>query len=703
MKRYIAHTLILVVFTVITGFPQSAMFTKVVTAGGNGYQFCNSLVTDPDGNIYIAGGYDSTCYFGDDSVSPSGFLNIFLTKYNPSTGYLWAVAPLSSQATYVKQITCDKEGSVFIAGDFSGTVNFGNGYSFSCIYSNTFIAKYSPSGDIVWARSVGGDSNSPRCIACDDSGNIYVAGQFGGYLYFGSDTLHTTHTTSFLIKIDPEGNPEWIARSGGSGFPFPYSVTTDPSGNPIIAGTFTNPVSFDSVFLNGYGNYDIFICKYSSSGHVIWATQAGGEQADDATAVVCDKEGSVYINGYYTFTAHFGSLVLSTGHGLTSFDSYAAKLDSDGNFLWAQSIPVERPGGNQMCIDSISNIYITGQFRGLIEIGPSIIWSKGIDDIYVIKMDKDGRFLYAKSAGGATEDAGQGIGLLPSGDIAIMGTVSDGTVFDSISVLSGPFYMFIATLRQHGSVAIDEINYHSSDSLDTGDWIEIRNTGNKALFMTGWTLKDENDDHSFVLGPCKLYPLDFLILCQDSVRFRQIHPDIQNISGPFNYDLSSSGGKVRLFDTSGLLITQVAYSSEAPWPGSADGTSRTIELRNYKGELSDGTNWFTGCPGGSPGRKYSPCDSAGAIPRLKAVQNLEMFPDPATDHLVVKFYSKNGGSSELYIINATGKIGKDLYFDKLNPGYNSIGVPVRDLPPGIYLLIIITDRNLLSGKFIKEG
>jgi hypothetical protein len=50
-----------------------------------------------------------------------------------------------------------------------------------------------------------------------------------------------------------------------------------------------------------------------------------------------------------------------------------------------------------------------------------------------------------------------------------------------------------------GDVIVSEINYHSSATNDAGDWIELKNQLSIPVDLSGWTLRDENDEHIFTL------------------------------------------------------------------------------------------------------------------------------------------------------------------------------------------------------------
>jgi hypothetical protein len=703
MIKHLISGLTLIFFVWLNGHSQSAMFTKAITTGSNNNETSKSILSDSHGNIYISGTFESTCHFGTDSVTLSGYDNMFLAKYNPNSGFLWAIAPSALYRVSGESSTFDNRGYLYVTGYFFGSVDFGNGYSFiSNDNFQTYIAKYDSTGNLIWAKAVTGGSVNPDCIKGDKDGNIYLAGQFEGDLIYDSISLNSFNTAYFLLKMGTDGKAKWINYSTGSGTAYPKSIDIDPSGNILVTGTMINAVSFGTTNFEGTESYDVFICKVNAAGNFIWTIQAGGGGDDEASSVICGSDGSIFIDGTYEDVADFGSFALNTGNGYGSYAAYVAKIDGSGTFVWAQSIDVSSGENNTMTIDAQNNIFLTGSFWGSAEVGPSILWSNGYGDIYVIKIDKDGQVLWAKGAGSNYVDQGMGITLLPSGDLALTGMVSDGAVFDSITVSTIPGGMFIALLQQHGSIAIDEINYHSSDTLDTGDWIEIRNLSSKTIDLKGWTLKDGNDDHIFVIDTSTLLdPGNFLVFYQDTGKFRHFHRNLKNVVGPFIFDYASNSEKVRLFDTTGLLISQVRYYSTSSWPLLANGTGRTIELLSYQGELSDGNNWFNGCPGGSPGRIFQNCDSVG-IATLPPKQSLFLYPDPVADFLTIEYFSTDNGSIDFLLFDAMGRKLKDEHVNNLKSGNNILKFTVNDLPPGLYLVMMTCNGNRQTARIMKK-
>ncbi|HNR85275.1 MAG TPA: SBBP repeat-containing protein, partial [Taishania sp.] len=97
------------------------------------------------------------------------------------------------------------------------------------------------------------------------------------------------------------------------------------------------------------------------SPHFEWATKAGGNYSDEGYSITVDNQGNSYITGYFQNTAIFGSTTF-TSNGY--YDIFIAKLDANGNYLWAK-----KAGGNSedvgssIAVDSQGNSYVTGYFN----------------------------------------------------------------------------------------------------------------------------------------------------------------------------------------------------------------------------------------------------------------------------------------------------------------------------------------------------
>ena len=101
---------------------------------------------------------------------------------------------------------------------------------------------------------------------------------------FDNLTIPCNASDVFVAKYDPTGGLVWAKTAGGPLLDQGYDIATDASGNSYVVGAIqTNglypTVTFDAITLTGHGDYDWFIAKYDTNGSVVWAKNAGERQA----------------------------------------------------------------------------------------------------------------------------------------------------------------------------------------------------------------------------------------------------------------------------------------------------------------------------------------------------------------------------------------------------------------------------------------
>ena len=197
------------------------------------------------------------------------------------------------------------------------------------------------------------------------------------------------------------------------------------------------------------------------------------------------------------------------------------------------------------------------------------------------------------------------------GEPVVGETAFPSTVGDSLWLLSPvhtPLYSTVCTditelTISYPRIVINEINYHPHEDLDAGDWVELFNPTDSAVDLTGWSVRDEDDDHRWFFPEHALLPArDFLVVYSDSAAFHARHPDVPHAYGEMPFGFSAAGDAVRLHASDGSVIDSLQYDDDAPWPVRADGHGATLALRDPGADNSDPRSWFASQPGGTPGR-----------------------------------------------------------------------------------------------------
>ena len=352
-------------------------------------------------------------------------LSLTYVSFTQNVKLVWAKNMGGTLQDVGQALTTDASGNVYTTGYFTGIADFDPGpgiYNLSSGNGNVFITKLNASGNIVWAKNIGGAlTDGAQSIAVDDMGNVYTTGGFDGTGDFdpGAATYDLSSAGNydiFISKLDATGNFVWAKNLGGILYDEGYSVAVDASGNVLTTGLFAGTADFDpgagTSNLTSAGNADIFISKLNASGNFVWAKNMGAASEDDGSAVAVDALGNVYTTGDFNGTVDFDPGIgtfnlISAG----SYDVFVSKLDASGNFIWAKNLGgTFNDFGSSISVDISGNVYTTGNFEGTGDFNPGAgtfnLTSAGMQDIFVSKLNASGNFLWAIKMGGTSADFG---------------------------------------------------------------------------------------------------------------------------------------------------------------------------------------------------------------------------------------------------------------------------------------------------------
>ncbi len=370
-------------------------------------------------------------------------------------------------------VAVDGSGNVFTTGSFDGTVDFDPGIGTSNLtapYQDVFVSKLDSSGNLVWAKRLGGsDTDRASAVAVDGDGNVYTTGYFSGTADFdpGDGTTNLVARFSadvFVSKLNSSGNFVWAKRLGGVGTDIGTSLAIDGAGNVYTTGNFNDVADFDpgdgTENLTPAGNA-VFVSKLNSSGIFVWAKSFRNDNWTESRGVAVDGDGDVYTTGYFNGTADFdpgdGTLNMTSAG---SADVFVSKLNSSGNFLWAKKLGgLGYDTANALAIDGAGNVYATGYFNGTADFDPGDgtfdMTSAGEDDVFVSKLNSSGNFVWAKKLGGTRANRAIGIDVDGAGNVYTSGRSQGTADFDpgdgTENLTSAGGYGFVSKLNSSGN------------------------------------------------------------------------------------------------------------------------------------------------------------------------------------------------------------------------------------------------------------
>jgi hypothetical protein len=267
-------------------------------------------------------------------------------------------------------------------------------------------------------------------IVSDFSGNLYITGRYYGTVDFNPgpaifNLISIGSEDIFICKLNNSGSFVWAKSVGGLGYDEATSITLDSSGYLVAAGIFQDTSDFDpgiGIFhLYPVNGNSLFVLKLDTAGTFVWAVQGGYNGYP--FSIISDVIGNVYITGYY---GNFGSEFLML-----------KKYTASGEPVWASFLVGGSLGGvygRSSAIDKFGNIYTTGSFEGIVDFdgqigGPGHLISN-FTDIFLLKSDTSGNFIWVKSVGGPGDESGNSVVTDNSGNIYTKGWFFESGIID---------------------------------------------------------------------------------------------------------------------------------------------------------------------------------------------------------------------------------------------------------------------------------
>ena len=276
---------------------------------------------------------------------------------------------------------------------------YDGGYIIAGFANGVYVIKLDINGQKEWEKILGESwhDNAFYIHQTSDWGYIIV-----GYKY----SYEKQNGQIYLIKLDRNGNKEWEKVYGENLDNIAYSICDTSDNGYIIVGR-------TLLLENGW---DIYILKVDSKGNKIWEKSLGGSGDDEGYSILRTDDGGYLIAG------------ITTSLGAGNYDAYFVKIDPYGEKVWDKTY-----GGVK--IDKIYSLQKTldGNY---IAVGETNSFGAGENDIYIIKIDKNGNELWDKTFGGSGNDGAFSIQQTQDGGYIVAGyTISFGSGGSDVYVI----------------------------------------------------------------------------------------------------------------------------------------------------------------------------------------------------------------------------------------------------------------------------
>jgi hypothetical protein len=366
---------------------------------------------DAEQNVYAAGNFTGTNYFGIYQLVATTNSNAFVVKLDPDGEVRWLLTTRGEQNNFIKSIAVRPDGAAFVAGKFA--VDDAN--------TNAFLARIDD-GKFTWAQS-----------SSDDSSVVVGTGTTLGA--DGSVWLLGKSNTVFVLRFTPDGQLiSGVAIDPGDFDPGKIAVSSN-----------------DQVFITGRTNL-FFLAALDETGRFAWSwSPLRYNYPNRINAIECTAEGDV----------------VSTGGSDSGFATRTrvTKHSPDGAVKW--DVVVQRSYDHKSISEARDlSIDTRGRIHTIGSATPSYMYSYPDAGLWFRSFSSDGTLL---SQGGITclnysriHSSGSAISVTPDGATYSAGRLDDDALFGTIYVF-GPGGAFIArrstsepqlTTEQHGDNVI---------------------------------------------------------------------------------------------------------------------------------------------------------------------------------------------------------------------------------------------------------
>lgn len=467
--------LFLAVFLLIVSNHHNAVAQKinignVLFLGGDScHAICYDILEDNGEIVYIG---ESNCNAkGDIPSTPYGGFNIVIGKLDSNFNKKWIKIFGGNNDDRGISI-CKAIGggycTVSTSGSYDGDISTPHGST------DLFVMRLNDDGDIIWKKNYGGpySETALSIVPTPDSGYAILGVSTGAG---GDIPMHYTSSQFLmdwvLIKIDKNGNKEWVKVLGGNSDEYNRGKLLYNNGSFYLVGG-SSSTDFDCTDNGWHGSkntsYNYYILKLNSSGTLLWSKSFGGSSSEVPDDAILDEvDGSIVVIGTSSSKDYF--VANNAGYE----DVWLVKVDTNGNYIWGKVF-----GGNKAELYTSVNIANDGYTFYTSTYSDNAV---GGTDTWLFFVDKNGNRICDKLiVGNKSDDAGV---IIPyKGNFIISGETNSDSFIDGVKtgntgfgqdMFFGKVFFFPTTIKETRVEASKNLKVYPNPA-NTSLFIEVK-------------------------------------------------------------------------------------------------------------------------------------------------------------------------------------------------------------------------------------
>jgi len=665
----------------------------------------------------------------------------------------WITSMGSTGWDYINGIKTDADGNVYIAGAYTATFSINKKDIESHGKQDLFVAKYNHKGTLQWVWNAGGkQADKITALYVNQNNEIIISGIVSGEMKIEKQTFEGESKKLILAKITGKGKMVWIKSFAIDNAASIYHLYENDSCGIIAAGTFKKTMTIGDKIVKSAGKEDIFMARFTSDGIIKNLNAYGANGKDVITALAGSENQKLYLAGTYQEGFTLGNVKLESPQQ-KSTGAFVAQINFDFETGWVQTYQSQQFIEISSIAPARNNeLFIAGNFADINQLGNYELTSIGGIDFFAAKLDSAGQVTWAKRFGTPYSDYANNINLNPTGGIMLNGTFNDTLMLDNIrlSNVEGNTTAFISQINNQGEVFWAEsiggktnvTSHHSTLDAQGNIFLsgnfthtvqnpkfKISSKGNEDIYLAKYF---NCPDYSDIIKGNQF-------ICDEAESELKIKGDFENIiwnNGLYTGKkiIITQPGKyvVQMTDKNACLIMDTIEVKAAQNPLFTLGrdtvlfTDQSIILNGPQG--LDNYLWFNN--NSMPSQEVTAlgnynhkidvwlqvtdnlnCQFTDSLelsfrPKspmidMEQVQELNVFPNPASDYLYWSLSCEAEVSLYLDITNIEGQLVYQQKIYNYAPNEEFL-IPVGDLPQGIYYLSIGNGKEKISKMVVKN-
>jgi hypothetical protein len=228
------------------------------------------VAADASGRLHVAYTAPGAVDLGDGVKGPP----VGVAVYSPdgAAEFAFAVGSAESDGASAEPLSLalGEDGTVAVAGRYTGSVRFGGNVSQASGSGSPFVALYRANGALGWAKLRPGVKGAARDVSRNAAGDVVAGGDFqGGFSWAGLSLKGAATPSPFVVVTAADGGERWARELGTDASV--QGVALHASGEVLVVGYTYSWLEDGAAGPDGLGSAQLFTQRFDATGQALAA------------------------------------------------------------------------------------------------------------------------------------------------------------------------------------------------------------------------------------------------------------------------------------------------------------------------------------------------------------------------------------------------------------------------------------------------